>query len=78
MRYTQNMDVNAAEGAKEKHRAAGGDKRSTEYKETASIKNDKSDLTPINTQKEVAKAAGVSGKITPVDNFGVTLHTRAR
>ena len=49
-----------AEEAKKKQRAAGGDKRSAEYKETASIQMDKSDSTPINTQKEVAKAAGVS------------------
>lgn len=49
-----------AEEAKAKQSAAGGDKRSEAYKETASVKNDKSETAPIDTRKEVAKLAGVS------------------
>ena len=49
-----------AEEAKAKQSAAGGDKRSEAYRETASIKIDKSVSEPINTQKEIAKLAGVS------------------
>lgn len=49
-----------AEEAKAKQAAAGGDKRSEAYRETASVKNDKSDSNPIDTRKEIAKLAGVS------------------
>ena len=45
--------------AKEKQKQGGGDKRSEEYKENAFIKNDKTEK-PVNTQKEIAKIAGVS------------------
>lgn len=52
---------------KEKQSAAGGDRRSEAYRETASVNNDKSYSDPINTQKEVAKLAGVStGTVAPM------------
>lgn len=49
-----------AQAAKEKQKKAGGDKRSEEYRETASVKNDKTESAPISTRKEVARLAGVS------------------
>ncbi len=49
-----------AQAAKEKQKQAGGDKRSEEYKENASVKNDKTEKEPISTRKETAKLAGVS------------------
>lgn len=49
-----------AQAAKEKQKQAGGDRRSEEYRETASVKNDKTESTPISTRKEVARLAGVS------------------
>ena len=57
--FPRSGDEVIAEKAKAKQSAAGGDKRSEAYKETASIKNDKSG-SPVNTQKEIAKLAGVS------------------
>lgn len=49
-----------AQAAKERQKQAGGDKKSEEYKENASVKNDKTDFDPISTRKETAKLAGVS------------------
>lgn len=49
-----------AQMAKAKQSAAGGDKRSEAYKETAFVQMDKSDSTPIHTREEIAKTAGVS------------------
>lgn len=67
-----------AEDAKAKQ-AEAGKKNLEAYKNgVSSIQMDKTKEPPIDTRKEIAKTAGVSGKITPVDNFSVTLHTRAR
>lgn len=49
-----------AKMAKENQRQAGGDRRSEEYRENASVQMDKSDTAPINTREEIAKTAGVS------------------